>query len=202
MRSNDLKRAKRRVRREVLAIRDRIPSDRRTAMGESITRRFLALPEVASARSVLVFWSFGSEVPTGPLIEELVARDVVAALPRIADAEVEAVPYRPGDPTRSTSFGAEEPVDGVPIPAEAIDVVAVPGVAFDRRGHRIGYGGGFYDRFFRRTDATPIAIAFSAQVLDGELPTGAADVPVSAIVTEAETIRTRGSADLNSRSTS
>jgi 5-formyltetrahydrofolate cyclo-ligase len=199
MSSNDLKRAKRRVRREVLAIRDRIPPDRRAAMGESIVGRFLALPEMAAARSVLVFWSFGSEVPTGALIDRLVERGVLVALPRIAHADIEAVPFRPGEPTRPTSFGAKEPLDRSAIPPEALDVVAVPGVAFDRRGRRIGYGGGFYDRLFRRTEAARIAIAFSAQVVDGDLPAGAADVPVSAIVTEAETIRTL---DLNSRSTS
>ena len=106
--------------------------------------------------------------------------------------------YRPGDPTRRTSFGAQEPTGGEPIPADAVDVVAVPGVAFDRAGRRVGYGGGYYDRLLRRTDATPIAIAVSVQVIDDDLPAGGTDVPVAAIVTETETIRP----DLNSRSTS
>jgi 5-formyltetrahydrofolate cyclo-ligase len=107
--------------------------------------------------------------------------------------------YRPGDPTRATPFGAEEPIASDTIPVQALDVVAVPGVAFDRTGGRIGYGGGFYDRLLRRTAAIPIAVAFSVQVVDGPLPAGAADAPVALIVTEDGTIRTR---DLNSRSTS
>jgi len=199
MSSNELKRAKRRVRREVLAVRDRQPPELRAARGAAIADRFLALPEVTSARSVLVFWSFGSEVPTAPLIERLVARDILVALPRIADGELEIVGYRPGDPTRSTSFGAEEPAEGSTIPPDELDVIAVPGVAFDRAGRRVGYGGGFYDRLLRRTDATPIALAFAIQVVDGVLPAGGTDVPVAAIVTEAEVIRIP---DLNSRSTS
>jgi 5-formyltetrahydrofolate cyclo-ligase len=197
--SNELKRAKRRIRREVLAIRDAVAPDRRAAMGGSIAERFLALPEVASGRSILVFWSFGSEVPTGPLIEGLVDRDVEVALPRIAGPDLEAVPYRPGDPTRRTSFGAEEPEGGVAIPLDRLDVVAVPGVAFDRRGRRVGYGGGYYDRLLPRTGAARIAVAFSLQIVEDELPAGGTDVPVDAIVTESGTIRIP---DLNSRSTS
>jgi 5-formyltetrahydrofolate cyclo-ligase len=199
MSSNDLKRAKRSVRREVLAVRDALPGDRRDRMGKSIADRFLDLPEVASSRSVLVFWSFGSEVPTASLIDGLIARGIAVALPRIEDRELRAVAYRRGDPTRITSFGAEEPVDGEEIPADSLDVVAVPGIAFDRAGRRVGYGGGFYDRLLTRTPAVPVGVAFSIQVLDEDLPAGAADLPVTAIVTEAETIRI---VDLNSRSTS
>jgi 5-formyltetrahydrofolate cyclo-ligase len=72
-------------------------------------------------------------------------------------------------------------------------------VAFDRRGRRIGYGGGLYDRFLRTTPAVRIGLAFALQVLDEDLPAGHMDLPVAVIVTEAETIRAR---DLNSRSTS
>lgn len=199
MRSGDLKRAKRRVRREVLARRDALSAERRAAMSSAIAERFLALPEVAGARTVLAFWSFGSEVATAPLIEALVDRDVAVALPRIAAGELEARRYRPGDPTTPTPFGAEEPAGGEALAAGALDVVAVPGVAFDRAGRRIGYGGGYYDRLLRRIAGVPIAVAFSLQVIDGDLPSGGADVPVAAIVTERATIRAR---DLNSRSTS
>jgi 5-formyltetrahydrofolate cyclo-ligase len=197
--SEALKRAKRRIRREVLAVRDGLPPERRAEMGRSIVDRFLSLPEVRSARSVLAFWSFGSEVPTVSLIERLSDRGVSVALPKITEGELEAVPFRPGDATRTTAFGAEEPAAGERLPPERIDVVAVPGVAFDRHGRRIGYGGGFYDRLLRRTPAARIAVAFSIQVLDDDLPAGPADLPVAAIVTESETIRFL---DLNSRSTS
>jgi 5-formyltetrahydrofolate cyclo-ligase len=62
-------------------------------------------------------------------------------------------------------------------------------VAFDPRGHRVGYGGGYYDRFLRGTPAVPIGLAFSVQVVEESLPTGGTDVVVAAIVTEAGTIR-------------
>jgi 5-formyltetrahydrofolate cyclo-ligase len=66
-------------------------------------------------------------------------------------------------------------------------------VAFDRSGRRVGYGGGFYDRFFPRTrpDAFRAGIGFGAQIVDGELPGGDFDQRLDAVVTESETVRCR-----------
>ena len=137
----------------------------------------------------MLFWSFGSEVPTYPLIERLHERGVAVALPRIEGADLVPIPYVPGDPTTTTSFGAEEPVGGMRLDPSSIEVVAVPGVAFDRQGRRIGYGGGYYDRFLRGMPAFTVGLGFGLQVLDEDLPGGGFDVPVDAIVSEGETIR-------------
>jgi 5-formyltetrahydrofolate cyclo-ligase len=95
------------------------------------------------------------------------------------------VGYRSGDPVKPSSFGALEPAAGEPVGPEEIDVVVVPGLAFDRRGHRVGYGGGFYDRFLGRLrpDALTVGICFSVQVVD-EVPHGRGDRPVDLVVTE------------------
>jgi 5-formyltetrahydrofolate cyclo-ligase len=195
--SSRLKRAKRRVRREVLAARDGIPPSERRARGKLVAERFLTLPEVERAGTVMLFWSFGSEVPTAKIIERLHARGAVVALPRIEGSELVPVGYGPGDLTETTAFGAEEPLRGARIAPAALDVVAVPAVAFDRRGGRIGYGGGYYDRLLRGLRAFTVGLAFGVQVLEEELPTGNFDRHVDAIVTESETIRPP---DLNSRS--
>jgi len=191
MRASELKRAKRDLRRSVLAARDALGEAERVARSTAIHRRFLALPEVRDAGLVMAFWSFGSEVATPPLLEALHARGVRVCLPRIEDGDLVAVAYEPGDPLRETSFGAREPAAGTILAPEMLDRVVTPGVAFDRFGHRIGYGGGFYDRFLRRTrrGMPRIAIAFDLQVLPQELPVGSFDVGVDVIVTESETIR-------------
>lgn len=189
MRSSELKRAKRRVRRAILAARDALPRDLREAAGRSIQDRFLALPEVRRASAVMLFWSFGSEVPTEDLIRRLHEAGTAVALPRIEDAELVPVRFAPGDRTTTTSFGAREPAGEDRIPPGALDVVGVPGVAFDRGGRRVGYGAGYYDRLLVRTSAAAIALAFDVQVTDEDLPVGAADVDVDAIVTESRTIR-------------
>jgi 5-formyltetrahydrofolate cyclo-ligase len=189
MSSADLKRDKRRVRNAVRAERDAVPADVREERAARVIERFLDVPEVQRAATIMLFSSFGSEVPTGSLIERLQRRGVVVALPRIEGAALVPVPYAPGDPTTTTPFGAEEPVGGTPLDPSSIDVVGVPGVAFDRRGRRIGYGGGYYDRFLRGLPAFTVGLVFGLQVVDADLPAGRFDLPVDAIVTEEETIR-------------
>jgi 5-formyltetrahydrofolate cyclo-ligase len=183
--SGELKRAKRAVRRRVLAARDAIDATTRETMATQVADRFLALPEVQVARTVMVFSSFGSELSMEPLIDALSARDVLVGLPKIAADALEVRAFRPGDPTTVTSFGALEPSDGAPIDPHAIDVVVTPAVAYDRMGRRVGYGGGFYDRFLPRTrpDTVRVGIGAPVQLVDEDLPAGAFDLRVHVIVT-------------------
>jgi len=183
--SDDLKRRKRALRREVRARRDAMPPEERERLGQAVARNLLALPEVRQASTVMAFSSFGSEVDSGPIIEQLARDGRRVVLPRVEGRTIVPVGYRSGDPVKPSSFGALEPAAGEPVGPEEIDVVVVPGLAFDRRGHRVGYGGGFYDRFLGRLrpDALTVGICFSVQVLD-EVPHGRGDRPVDLVVTE------------------
>jgi len=189
--SGELKRAKREIRRRVLARRDATDPTVRERDAARITERVLGLPELAAAGTVLAFSSFGSELPMVPLIDALVARGVRVGLPVVDGAEIVARAWRPGDPTTETSFGALEPANGDPIDPSSIDVILTPAVAVDRAGRRVGYGGGFYDRFFpgTRGDARRIAVVLAEQLVDEDLPAGAFDLRVDVIVTPEEVIR-------------
>ena len=189
MNSGELKRAKRAIRAEALTRREAMTPQERQWRGARIVERFLSLPEVASAGTVMAFWSFGSEVPTDPLIRRLVAAGVTVALPRIVEGALEPRTWRPGEPLTSTHFGAREPEGGRVVDPGEIDVAATPGVAFDRSGGRVGYGGGFYDRFLPSTPALRAAIAFDVQIVDAPVPGASFDLPVDVIVTESEAIR-------------
>lgn len=188
--SHRLKQAKRALRREVLAARDALTAEERAARSEAITRRLLALPEMRNAHTALVFWSFGSEVDTGTLIDRLLAGGARVALPRVAGSEVEPAGYVRGDPLRGTNFGAMEPEGGSQLDPSDLDLVVVPGVAFDREGNRVGYGGGFYDRLLPRLRSTArsMGVAFAVQIVQ-TVPTGGSDRRVDVIVTEDEVIR-------------
>ena len=185
-----LKQAKRALRRQVLAERDRLPERERAAMSAAIVDRLLALDELRGARTVMAFWSFGGEVDTLPLLERLEAAGTQVVLPRIEDRDVEPVAYAAGDPLAETSFGAKEPASGRRLEPSELDVVVVPGVAFDRAGGRVGYGAGFYDRLLGRVrdDAFAVAVASGLQVVD-RVPAGGTDRRVDAVVTEREVIR-------------
>jgi 5-formyltetrahydrofolate cyclo-ligase len=187
-----LKEHKRALRREIVERRDALPAERRRAASRRIADRVLGLPDVVGAGTVMAFWSFGSEVQTAELLERLHRAGKRVALPRVEEGEVVAVAYAPGGPVTAAHFGAMEPLGADVVPPEDVDVVLVPGVAFDRRGARVGYGGGFYDRFLprRRPGVPAIAIAFSVQLVD-EVPEGGMDRRVDAIVTENELITCR-----------
>ena len=184
--------AKRALRRAVLAERDAVPEEERSARSEVIIDRFLGLPETAGAETVLAFWSFGSEVDTRPLIARLRSDGRTVALPRIEGNEVAPVVATPETPMTEASFGAMEPADGRALDVAELDLVVVPGLAFDRSCGRVGYGGGYYDRLLgkRRDGVAAIAIAFALQIVD-RVPSGAIDRRIDGVVTEVEVIRCR-----------
>ena len=187
----DLKRAKRAVRRRILATRDEMPVSEREDRSARIAERVMSLPEVGRASTVMAFWAFGSEPDTAPLIAALHTRGVRVALPKIVEGDLQLRAFVPGDAVTMTSFGAGEPVDGEVIDPSEIDVVVTPAVAFDRSGRRVGYGGGFYDRFLPKTrpDSTRVGIGFDVQLVDDDLPNGHFDLRVDAVVTDAEVVR-------------
>jgi 5-formyltetrahydrofolate cyclo-ligase len=191
MTSAGLKRAKREVRRRVLVARDAMGEAERGRASLRIAGRILEIPEVQRASTVMAFWSFGSEVDTAPLIEALHGRGVHVALPRIVEGDMEPRTYAPGDPVIETAFGAREPSAGIALDPSAIDVVVTPAVAFDRSGRRVGYGGGFYDRFFPRTrrETLRMGVGFDVQLLDEDLPGGHFDLGLDGVVTESGVVR-------------
>jgi 5-formyltetrahydrofolate cyclo-ligase len=194
MNTGELKNAKRDVRRRVLALRDALSVQEREEFGRPAVDRFLALPQVQSAGVAMAFWSFGSEIQTAALILSLLERGVRVALPRIQGPALEPRLWTPDRPTTLTSFGAREPQGGpdgaLSVDPQQIDVVLVPAIAYDRGGSRVGYGGGFYDRFLptTRPDALRVGIGFDLQLVEGALPSGAFDAGLDMVVTTSQEV--------------
>jgi 5-formyltetrahydrofolate cyclo-ligase len=189
--SHRLKQRKRAIRRAVIERRDAMRPSERASASERIAERLMELPEIAGAGTVMAFWSFGSEVDTAPALEWLDRAGKRVVLPRVEGEDVVAVVYAVGDDVAAAAFGAMEPTGTALVAPDEVDAVITPGVAFDRTGRRVGYGGGFYDRFLPKTraDVPAVAIAFDVQIVDELLPVGSFDRPVDAIVTESEVIR-------------
>jgi 5-formyltetrahydrofolate cyclo-ligase len=179
------------LRARMREVRAAIPDAEREVRAVAALDRLLALPRVAEATGVMLFASFGSELPTGAFAAALRVRGARTYLPFLTDARIEAAevdPDRPGALVAS-SYGPREPADRTPAVSGALDVVVVPGLAFDRHGYRVGYGGGYYDAFLRRLGPEPlrVGVAFHEQVAD-EVPHGAGDEPVHVLVTDRDTI--------------
>ncbi|MBQ3437429.1 MAG: 5-formyltetrahydrofolate cyclo-ligase [Fusobacterium sp.] len=135
-----------------------------------------------NAKSILSYMDFKNEVKTDKiniLIKQLGKKLI---LPRVVDKD-NMIPVKDEGKFDISSFGNREPLGEEY--KDNIDLIIVPGVAFDKFGNRIGFGRGYYDRFFERYPvAKKIAIAFEAQVLDEKIETDIFDKKVDIIITE------------------
>jgi 5-formyltetrahydrofolate cyclo-ligase len=180
------------MRRRMRRVRAQIQQGDRARLSALIEEALFALPEVARARTLLLFYSFGSEVATRDMIRRALGAGARVLLPYLEDGRMEAAEVRPGDELSPTEYGAREPARTVPVDPGEVDVVVTPGLAFDRAGRRLGYGGAHYDRFLDRLgpEALRVGIAFSAQLVD-EVPAGPRDRRVQVVVNEAGAIDCR-----------
>jgi 5-formyltetrahydrofolate cyclo-ligase len=140
---------------------------------------------------VMTYVAIRSEVELAPLVAT--RRAGMTVLPRVeGDRLVAALS---DTELVVSSFGVPEPA-GEPVDLASIDVVCLPGLAFDRDGRRLGYGAGFYDRFLPllRPDTLTIGVGFSVQLVD-EVPVDSHDRLVDLIVTEEGVIGGRSSSD-------
>lgn len=154
--------------------------------------RAAALPEVAAARAVLAYVATAEELDPAPLLAALRARGARVALPRVDRPGVLDLHWAEEDAALEPGpFGILEPSPQAPRASlEEIDVVIVPGVAFDAEGGRLGYGGGFYDRLLAALPpaTAAVGIAFDEQVLEA-LPAEPHDRPVAVLVTPSTVYR-------------
>jgi 5-formyltetrahydrofolate cyclo-ligase len=186
----DLATRKATLRRLVLARRARLTPAEREAAGSAVAERLAALPEAAAARTVLGFASFGGELPTDPVMAWVLSSGRRLLAPYVHGPALRASEIATLDDLAPGYRGIREPVVRVPVDPTEAGIVLVPGVAFDASGHRLGYGGGFYDAFLDGVDpAVPrVGLCFDLQVVD-EVPAGELDRRVDVIVTERRAIR-------------
>ena len=177
------------LRRAVLARRDNEPD--RDERSTRILQRLVERPEYRDARTVMTYVGVGSEVPTVPFIEAMLQSGRRVVVPWCEPEDLRLFELRALDELGPAAFGLLEPSpslreDGERLPGlEVVDLVVVPGVAFDQHGGRLGHGKGYYDRLLaRRRPGTPaIALAFQCQIVDA-VPMTDWDVPVDLVLTE------------------
>ena len=181
------------ARRRAIDARDALSAAERDRLAEAVCARALELPELDAAATVMLFASFRSELDTSPLALALLAAGKRLCLPRVLGRRSMSA-HQVTDPAADLVPGKwdiPEPRQGLPeVPPDEMDIVFVPGSAFDEEGDRCGYGGGFYDTYLPRTrPGTPwVALAFEAQLVQ-KIDCEPHDLSVTAIVTERRVIR-------------
>ena len=187
------KQARRRLREQGIRRRDAIPPNMRSELSTEIANRVIAWVQTHSVNTVMLYLGMRSEVETDRLLNELFAQDKTVLAPVMDVKRRTLTPHRITHPERALvphSYGMREPNPAsCPVfPIDQIELVLVPGVAFDPRGYRIGYGLGCYDQFLPTCpQATWIGLAYEAQMIDDTLPQ-AWDVPLHQIFTESREV--------------
>lgn len=201
-----LREEKRALRRAMAERRDAISQARRAELAESAAQRFLELSEARHARRVAGFVSTRSEIDTAPLLDRFRQRGIDVVLPRVSTGLIPPrLRFHRADRREDLVFGIFgllEPRSDTPeLPSHEIDLFMVPGLAFDRRGTRVGYGGGYYDELAAYVRAHPdatgarfVGFGFDFQLLDG-CPTGEWDVPLDFVVSDERIVRCQEATD-------
>ncbi|MEZ4236763.1 MAG: 5-formyltetrahydrofolate cyclo-ligase [Myxococcota bacterium] len=161
------------------------------ALGEAAVRvaeAVLALPELGEPTVVSVYLSVRRELPTAPLLAGLVAEGHRVAVPRVEGQDLQMRAWSPEAYLLDGVLGIPT-TDGPVVPGVAVAIC--PGLGFDAAGRRLGYGGGYYDRWLSASGALAIGVCVDEALLDA-VPAGEHDVAMALVVTPSRTIRVGG----------
>lgn len=182
------------IRKQIIEYRDSIDLKVRRQWDENIFNKLINSEVFEKAQTIFAFVSFRSEVDTHKIISHAIKEGKTVCVPKIESKQKGIEIFKIGsfDQLKEGYFGILEPDESCPLAdRENIDIILMPGVAFDRQGGRIGYGAGFYDRFLtnmkKRVDK--IALAYDLQLID-IIPMDEHDVRIDGVITDKDIIYT------------
>lgn len=172
---------KERLRREMLRKRSAMTAEEIESASGALAARLFTHPLYRGAKTLYVYLSARQEVRTDGVIAQARRDGKRVAAPKVEGKELQFYYLEEDTKLQTGAFGILEPVN-----AQAADeptaLVLLPGLAFDRAGYRLGYGGGYYDRFLaREPDHPTVALCYGFQLLD-RLPTEPHDIPAAAVI--------------------
>ena len=166
--------------------------EQRSEKSKEAYRNLISTPQFQDASVVMIYLSLPHEVDTSEVILYAWQLSKTVVVPKISWQQRHMIPVRIN--SLETGFstevaGVRNPVSGVPMPLEEIDMVVAPALGFDRNGNRLGRGGSYYDRFFANAElkAHRCGFAFAEQLID-LIPVISTDEPVDFLVTDDEVI--------------
>lgn len=188
----DIQKLKRKIRSGIQEKRDSLDESIRLEKSHQIADRLMGLWQYDAASHVLAYYPFRSEIDTRIIIKDAIARGKNIALPRVGKEGLELfyIKNLKGD-LEPGSYDIMEPIPSrceKAAPSQ-IDLAIVPGVGFDRKHNRLGYGGGFYDRLLTSIpgNVPRIALSFDLQVIE-KVPVSEHDLRIDILITESQII--------------
>ena len=174
------------VREKMHKLRASMSSESRSILSRDIAKKVFAEIIRRDFQRVMCYYSYKGEVDTHELVKMLKKSGIQVALPRMETGRDMTARIWNKESLVPNKYGIQEP----PASAEKmenIEAVIMPGLAFDYNGTRLGYGGGYFDRFLQNRDAYRIGICFDAQLLRS-LPSEEFDIPMNTIITDCRVI--------------
>ncbi len=153
-----------------------------TAASEKLGELFAATESYQKAKTIYGYLPYNQEVRTVPILERALKDGKQVAVPKVYGDEMRFIFLTDMDQVAAGYAGIPEPLADGPVAKDPTALVLMPGLAFDEKGRRIGYGGGFYDRFLAAEPSHPtIALCYAFQVLP-EIPAEEFDIPVDQVL--------------------
>ena len=149
---------------------------------ETLGKAFAASALYREANTIYGYLPYNQEVRTVPMLEQALLDGKKVAVPKVVGDEMVFIYLSDLTQVEKGYAGIPEPIADEPVAHDETALVLMPGLAFDREGHRIGYGGGFYDKFLQREPKHPtLALCYEFQMLE-HLETEEHDIPVDCVL--------------------
>ncbi|MDO5572060.1 MAG: 5-formyltetrahydrofolate cyclo-ligase [Bacteroidales bacterium] len=176
---------KKEIRKEIASLKKQISFDKKVELSESILCKLESLPSFKNASNILLYYSLEDEVQTESFIRKW-CKSKNIFLP-VVKGDILVIKQYDKDNIKKGSYSINEPTGGIEVSPEQIELVVVPGVAFDKDCNRLGRGKGYYDKLLPAIKAPAIGIAFDFQITNS-IPTEETDIPLNGIITETDLI--------------
>ncbi len=175
------------LRRQIAAQKRSLSAQQIAAASARLAALLRAHPLYQAAHALYAYLSYNQEVRTTPIIEQAIQDGKRVAVPKVYGQEMRFLWLDDLSQIAPGAYDIPEPVFDEPVAADPDALVLMPGLAFDPAGHRLGYGGGFYDRFLQAQPHPTIALCYDFQLLPF-LETESYDVPVDAVLSASVSI--------------
>lgn len=170
------------LRQHIRAQKKAMTPEQIEASSAALAEKFFASAQYAAAKTVYGYLPYNQEVRTVPILERAMADGKRVAVPKVCGDEMKFIYMTDLSLTEKSNMGIPEPVADGPEGDDPTALVLMPGVAFTEKGDRIGYGGGYYDKFLAREPEHPtVALCYQFQMVE-ELPTQDHDIPVDLVL--------------------